>query len=274
MISHAFINALRRILKPMVRLALKHGVSAEQFAVVLDQVYVEIADGEFRLPGRKQSASRVSVLTGINRRAVARIRAELEDEGLTQHAMQSESKHNRAERVVTAWLREPAYLDELGSPRNLPMEGPASFAELVNLFGGDIPHRAVADELLRVNAVTMNGADELQLRARGYVPEPSSEALLHIFGQHGYELLDTIERNIDRGNETPRLYQRRVVNNRIREEDVAEFLEMTARSSQQLLEEYDRWLERHRAPEDHAGTTMRLGFGMYQVNPLPSTTGE
>lgn len=46
------------------------------------------------------------------------------------------------------WFADARYVDAAGKPRALPMTGPASFDELVRKYSGDIPRRAVLDELL------------------------------------------------------------------------------------------------------------------------------
>jgi hypothetical protein len=62
-------------------------------------------------------------------------------------------RYNRATRVLTGWARDADFLDRRGQPRPLEVDGAASFAVLVKRYSGDMPARAVLDELVRVGAV-------------------------------------------------------------------------------------------------------------------------
>ena len=57
-------------------------------------------------------------------------------------------------RVVSGWVRDSRFLDSNGQPAVLPVEGNGvSFNELVRHFSGDMPVRAVLDELDRVGVI-------------------------------------------------------------------------------------------------------------------------
>ena len=116
--QEALVNALFRLMKPLVRILLRNGVPVDVFEDVARRAYVVVADEDFTLEGRKQSVSRIGVLTGLNRKEVARLR-KLGDRG----AIVDMQQHNRAERVLTAWLREPEFVDERGDPKVLPFDG-------------------------------------------------------------------------------------------------------------------------------------------------------
>jgi Family of unknown function (DUF6502) len=72
-LKRALHAAVLRVLRPLVRLLLHHGVPYETFADLARWVYVDGAYKEFALANRKQSTSRVSVITGLNRKEVARL---------------------------------------------------------------------------------------------------------------------------------------------------------------------------------------------------------
>lgn len=188
-----FQDALIRILRPLARMLLRNGVSYKAFAELSKRVFVEVAREEFRIPGRKQSDSRVSVITGLSRKEVKRVRLEggAADENLLR-------LHNRASRVIYGWLQDQGFLDAQGRPRPLPVEEDRSpnFVELVRRYSGDAPPRAVMDELERLRAVERRDDGYLALTARNHadlVREPrdklvflgqSLEAVLRSVDQH------------------------------------------------------------------------------------------
>jgi hypothetical protein len=69
------------------------------------------------------------------------------------------------ERVIDGWRADREFLNPAGKPKQLPISGSrGSFARLVSKYGGDIPHRAVLDELRRIGGV-IDGGDTVRLRA-------------------------------------------------------------------------------------------------------------
>ncbi len=69
-------TACAAALRPVVRLLLKSGWTHREFADLARRVFVEVASTEFGKRGRPANASRVAILTGINRKDVSRLRAE------------------------------------------------------------------------------------------------------------------------------------------------------------------------------------------------------
>src|SRR6516225_1639212 len=64
-LTKALGTALARLLRPLVRLMLKHSFSYSAFEAVAKRVYAECAMEDFALPGRKPSVSRAAILTGL-----------------------------------------------------------------------------------------------------------------------------------------------------------------------------------------------------------------
>ncbi len=257
--NKALTSAVLQLLRPLIRILLRNGMSFAEFAELTKWTYVDVARREFGLPGRKQSTSRVSVITGLTRKEVARLAAvPSPDDELAA------GKYNRAARVLTGWLRDPGFSHQ-GEPIDLPIEGAApSFAELVRRHSGDMPVRAVLDELMRVGAVAEQDGC-VQLVSRGYVPSEGELDKLHILGTDVQLLVDTIDHNLrSRGGE-PR-FQRKVAYNNLPVEAVTEFRKLAGIRSQQLLEEYDRFLSQHDRDlnPDAAGTgRVCAGVGIY-----------
>src|SRR5688572_23750785 len=125
-------QAIARLLRPLCRLLLRHGVSFGAFSEMAKRAYVDVAMTDFTLPGKKPSMSRASILTGLTRKEVQRLTAEAD--GSSPPAGE---RYNRAARVLTAWLRDPDF-HEGGAPRALPVDGDASFVALVRRHSGDM----------------------------------------------------------------------------------------------------------------------------------------
>ena len=250
-----------RILRPLVRILLRHGISYGTFADLAKWVYTDVARQEFGLQGRKQSTSRVSILTGLSRKEVTRVR-----ELKRPDDRASAEQYNRAARVIAAWRREADFLDAEGQPAILPMSGRgATFSELVRRFSGDIPARAIRDELMQVGAVEQLEDGRIRLLAPAYVPRTSEVEKIHILGTDVSHLISTIDHNLQPDVSEP-FFQRKVAYDNLPHEVLPQFRLLTLGKAQALLENMDRWLARHDRDTNPAvdGTgRSRAGIGIY-----------
>lgn len=253
--------AVLRLFRPLVRVLLRNGVSYRTFADFAKWVYVDVATKEFGIEGRKQSTSRVSVITGLSRKEVKRVR-ELPRPDDTA----SVERYNRAARVIAAWRRESNFQDAEGNAAPLLLEGTgATFSELVKRFSGDVPVRAILDELIRIGAVERLEDGRVGLLVRAYVPESSEADKLHILGTDVGYLISTIDHNLQADPMGP-LFQRKVAYDNLPDEALPEFRELSAKRAQALLEILDRWLaqrDRDVTPTVRGTGRNRAGLGIY-----------
>jgi len=260
-LAAALAAAILRLLRPLVRICLRNGLPYGAFADLAKRVYVEVAGAEFSLPGRKQSVSRISVITGLSRKEVSRVR----DLPSADDAV-AVARYNRAARVISGWVRDPLFTEPAGGPARLPFEGEgASFTTLVRRFSGDVPPRAILDELLRVGAAELVDDATVRLLARAYLPATGEVEKLAILGADCADLIATIDHNLQGDADTARL-QRKVAYDNLSEEAVARFRLLAARRAQVLLEELDEWLAEHDRdmnPGAEGGGRHRVGLGIY-----------
>ena len=251
--TNAIHAAILRILRPLVRLLLRNGVPYGTFADLAKRVYIDVATEEFGIPGRKQTHSRVSVLTGLSRKEVLRVtRLQRPDDTA------SVDRYNRAARVISGWIRDPRYGEGNGNPAPLPLEGEgAAFAGLVKEYSGDVPVRAILDELLRVGAVEKGIDGTVRLLARAYIPATGEEEKIGILGADVSDLVGTIDHNL----QVPRgeaFFQRKTMYDNIPEEAVGALRKEIAARAEAFLEQADR----------------RLAQNDRDVNPAVSGTGR
>jgi len=274
-------RALYRILRPLARLLLRNGIPFGEFADLVKRAYVEAALEDFGDGRKKPTDSRAAVMTGLTRKEVKRHREILagSDTGTT-----SNSHANRASRVVSGWVHDAAFQDSEGDPALLPFDGPLSFCELVRRHSGDMPPRAVLDELLRVGVVaTDETTGKLWLRQRAYVPAGDSEEMLQIFGEDVSDLIATVDHNLVSGESGHQpLYQRTLTYNNIPPQVMARWRVYAAAESQGLLEHLDRWLGPHDrdiaggGEQASPGDGVRTGVSIfYFEDPVqPDTQGD
>lgn len=197
-IQASFAHALRRVLLPLVRLMLTRGLHYPAAAEMLKSLYVEVADHEFALDKKRQTDSRVSLLTGVHRKDVKRLRhgppgakfAILPDTSL-------------GSQVIAAWNARPAYVDEEGVPKPLARfaqdGGDQSFEALVKGISTDMHPRALLDEWLRSGIATLNEQNQVCLQADAYIPEEGYTEKMFYFGHDLHDHAAAIAHNLSGG---------------------------------------------------------------------------
>jgi len=261
-LEQTLLDAIRRILRPLVRMLLRNGIPSDALTELVRKTYVDVADEEFALTGKRQTNARISVITGLNRKEVARLRGgpPLPEDG--------RNRWNRAATVLGAWYRDSEFLDRKGDPLDLPFdEGDVNFVQLVKKYSGDMQPWAIVDELLRVDAIEeVDG--RLRMTTRGYVPSSDQETMIGEFlGFDTAELIETIDHNIQ-AEPDEKLFQLKVLATNVPARHVEEFNDYSRRLARPVIDELSRWLAERDLGKDWSGDDDRyeLGLGIYQIN--------
>src|SRR5664279_916984 len=98
------VAAVELLLRPLARLFLENGVVFGTAEELLKTAYVRVADTEYRLREEPPTDSRVSILSGVHRKDVRRLRNRSADEKPRAIALPFASE------VVTRWISDPRYL--------------------------------------------------------------------------------------------------------------------------------------------------------------------
>ncbi len=254
-------TAITRLLRPLFRVLLRHNVSFGAFEELAKRAYIDVVISDFGIPGKKPSISRASVVSGLTRKEVQRLLS------VSRDATTPDSeRYNRAARVLTAWTRDPEFLATNGEPLALDLqENATNFASLVRRHSGDVPARAVLDELLRVGAVRRREDGRLELVVRAYVPQRSAADKVEILGTDVADLINTIDHNIQHGGTDPR-FQRKVMYRNVPVAALPEFRNLSGAQAQALLELLDKWLAAQQfpdSPEQPDPPRARVGMGIF-----------
>jgi hypothetical protein len=270
-INRALMSAVFRILKTLIRLLLRHGVPFQAFSDMAKRAYVEVARDDFGIPGRKPTTSRIAVLTGLTRKEIQKLL-----ESALQPDSETAERYNRAARVVSGWIRDRDFSGVDAQPSSLDLDGAnGTFADLVRRYSGDMPPRAVLDELLRVGAVEKLGDGRVKLVARAYIPRSSDSDMLAILGSDVADLIGSIDHNLQHTDD-PR-FQRKVMYDNLSREGVAKFRDLSAARAQGLIEYLDSWLSQHDRdvnPTVDGTGRMRAGLGIFYFEENLETSGE
>lgn len=267
----ALARAAVRIFRPMVRILLRHNVSYKTCADWLRWCYADVAHAEFTLPGRKQSKSRIAVLTGLTRVDVNQLLATPAPDQVPQ-----QEQYHRAGLVLSGWANDPVFRDGDKPRRILPFESSdtdePSFSQLVGRHSGGAPARAVLDELERSGAVRVLPDRMIELvRSRYITPGDGTDInYSDVFGLACGELINTIDYNWNPDADDARSDKRLqlVVYNRSIDPTLVEAArEAVESAAREVAERVDELLyhfeQKSRELEPSGPEPIRVGLGLY-----------
>jgi len=251
-------NALK-ILRPLVRVMLRNGMSCGSFEELVRKAYIDEAFDADKRNQLKATISSVSAQTGLSRKEVKRL-SELKN---TQYS-DIEQKYNRGIRVISGWLNDKKFTDAESKPKVLTLdEDTVSFPALVKKFSGDIPTKAILNLLIAADCVQVKD-NKVQLIKRAYVPGKDSAEVIGILGTDTSELLNTIDHNLI-DSENNKRFQRKVSSALLNKNATEEFKKISFKQSQALLEELDAWLAQNEVePDDKNAHYVSLGIYYYE----------
>lgn len=195
--------AVRRLLRPLIRIMLHYSVQYPYLANLLKLTYVEVAT-HMPVPGKEQTDSRVSMLTGIHRLDVKRLRSEIVIGGEAPPPSVS-----LGAQAVARWTTVSEYLDGKGRPLPLPRLASSgssvSFESLVQSISKDIRPRVVLDEWLRLGIARVDEQDRVVLVTDAFVPSHGLDEKLFYLGKNVHDHLGACENNLTRPDAPPML---------------------------------------------------------------------
>jgi hypothetical protein len=265
--NELIIAAIRKLLRPLIRILLKNGIPYGAFVDIAKPIFVETATEMIENEGKKSTNTRISTVTGLTRKEVQR----LKDEGDINDVWAFD-RYNRAARVVAGWVRDTRFSDRQGQPAILPYdEGAASFHALVTAFSGDIPARTILEELLEAGVVKRLNDGRIQLLSRAYIPAGNQAEKLGILGSDVAGLINTIAHNIYMQNEKP-FFQRKVYYDNLPDEVIPRLHLLVEERGQALIEDLDQWMSSHDRdtnPDIDGSGRKAAGIGIYYFENEP-----
>lgn len=228
-----------RIFRPLIILFLRNSIPFQTASDWLKRVYIDTAfdNKEFRInPDKKQTKTRVAVLTGLSRVEIDRVLK------IEKPLEVTEQKWNRATKVLSAWCNDKKYLKN-GHPEILPVYGDVSFSSLVEKYSGGATMRSVLDELINVKSVRMSG-DSVELIRQDYAQKPDKQKLLNleISGLSAGALLNTLVFNDLEHDVLKKKYQKIVFNREIPKNKKQEAIDFIHGETDKLLVAIDNKL--------------------------------
>lgn len=254
------IRAVREVLRPLVGLLLDRGLTYPWLSALLKAIYVDVANREFRLEGKAQTDSRVTLLTGVHRKDVRKLR---EDAGADESS--PETIYLGAQ-LVALWIGDKRYLDKKGLPKPLPRfrkeAKSVSFEGLVTSVSTDIRPRAVLDEWLRLGIVELDDDRNVVLKNDAFIPSKGFAEKAYYLGRNVHDHLAAARANV--GSSKPPFLERSVYYDRLSPESVDILNRLSREEAGRTLQKLNRKArelqtkDRKKGPSGH-----RMNYGVY-----------
>jgi hypothetical protein len=253
------LNAVSRLLLPLVRHLIAFGITYPVFADMLKRVFLEAAQAEARAAGGRLTDSRLTLLSGVHRKDIRRLMRE-EPEGTEVPPL-----HGIGTALVARWLSDPAYSGPDGQPVPLPRfasrDGGKSFSALAESVSADVRPRAILDELVRLGIVRTEG-DHVELAVPGFVPAQQPDTKAYYFGEAIHDHVAAGTHNL-RGGRPPFL-ERSVYYDELSPVAVGRIAERAETLAMGMLTDVNRLGEAEERDDPPApAQRMRMRLGVY-----------
>jgi hypothetical protein len=207
-VKTALSISLLRLLRPLVKIMLREGLTYSQFAAIAQMAFVESAAKDFVGKGMKSTASSVCALTGMTLSEVGSVLVEQERFDSSELLEVS----NPFARVLHGWHNDRDYVGPYGFPVDLPFDGsPLSFTNLTSRHAEGVSPQVVLKELMRVGAVTEVGFNVWKPLKQEYIEPSLSPENLGRMASLVESLLSTLENNTRGKRDGTDLFERTMI---------------------------------------------------------------
>jgi hypothetical protein len=200
-------QAVARVLQPIARLMIDHGIQLPSMIEILKNALVLEAAATYSLLDKGSSDTRIALLTGVHRKDVKRLReAPITPSTATPMVSVAAS-------VVARWISEPRFLNADQSARPLArtpgrsLPGEPDFTALVAEVSRDVGARAVLDELERLGVVELRDDGYVALKTMAYVPQDGLSESFHFLASNVSDHLSTAVHNLAPNRTKPRMLE-------------------------------------------------------------------
>lgn len=186
--QQALLAVVDRLLKPLAQLCLAKGISIQAIEDVIRRAYVMAATQDCDGLNTSRLTSRISTMTGLTRREVARIQS-------TQ-VHSSTAARSVATDVLTYWTSQHEYVNKKGVPIAIPRNGEApSFESLANMVTKDVHPKSILAEMQRLGLVSLNPKNDIVSVVDAiYVPRTDWPQMVSFIG---FNVGDHLQASVD-----------------------------------------------------------------------------
>jgi len=257
------VAAVAKLLRPLVRLLLSFQITYPLLINLLKSIYVEVSDQDFRVGDKRPSDSRITLLTGVHRKDVKRLRAE------PHTATAIPTAASVGAQLIGRWLGSKDMIDAKGQALPLALKSSGtdniSFEALVEqVCKQDIRPRVILDEWLRLGVAHLEN-DHVVLNTGAFTPDKGFEEKAFFFGKNTQDHISVATHNLL--GLKPSYFDRSVYYDQLTKESVDELAELANTIGMQALTELNKEaLLRQERDKSAADASHRMNFGIFNFN--------
>jgi hypothetical protein len=268
-------QAIARVLEPLARLMIDHGLQLPSMVELLKKALVDEAESAYGLADKGSSDTRIALLTGLHRKDVKRLR----EAPVT--ASPAAPMVPVAASVVARWISEPRYLNADQTARMLARTpgrgspGEPDFTTLVAEVSRDVGARAVLDELERLGVVERREDGYVALRATAFVPQEGLSESFHFLAANVSDHLSAAVHNLAPTRRSPPMLDQSAFSQDLTAEQARQLQQQARRL---WLTTLQKFLQTATVAEQRSqgvdGPKHRVRFGMYFHDALQAEAPE
>ncbi len=254
-------SALPALLEPLAQAMVAHGVTVGSATEALKKALLKAVEDSSDTP---LSDSRASLLTGLHRKDVKRLR-NLDDEAPEKRSCSA------AALVISHWATSPEFQDNSGEPRELRRkgsEGGPGFDDLVRLARIDMAPGTVLKTLLDQNIVEQGQDGDLRLLTHAFLPSGGGAEQVAAYQATLSAHLLAATQNLLAEPGARRNFDRAVRYSHLSEASIEELRKVSDEKAQALLQEINALARSLQDKDQGKGHSGRFATGAY-VMPLP-----
>ncbi|PCH58443.1 MAG: hypothetical protein COC19_08475 [SAR86 cluster bacterium] len=265
------VTAIEKLLTPLVKLMLSYQITYPQLSTMLKSIYVDVAENEFQVNGKRQSDSRINLLTGVHRKDVKRLRAQSKPSRSVPENISTGAK------IIAHWLGTETYLDEQGKPLALKLKpgngdsSPSFDALVTNVCRQDIRPRVILDEWLRLGIATVTD-DRVSLNTGAFTPQKGFDEKAFFFGKNTQDHISASTSNLL--GHKPSYFDRSVYYDQLSAASIDELSKLAEHLGMQALTQMNKAaLLKQQADSDTLSQldSYRMNFGIFNFNTQETT---
>lgn len=253
-------SAMKRVLKPFIKLMLANDLSYTFAIDLLKTLFVEVSDTEFMIDGKRPTDTRISLISGVHRKDVRRLREYSPEVGEVVP-----ENISLGSQIMALWNSDSKYLNKEGIPKALPRLASAgeteSFESLVRSVSTDIHPRAVLDEWLRLGFATVDAENRVHIMADAFIPQEGFEEKAFFFGHNLHDHAEAAVSNM-LGQQNSFL-ERCVYYDELSMASVQEISEFAKKQGMKTLTEVFKVADSHAEDSQSAQPKLRMTYGIY-----------
>ena len=266
-------NALKRVFRPFVKLMLANNLTYTFAIDVLKTLFVEVADQDFTIDNKRQTDSRISLMSGVHRKDVKRLRElhpDVEDVMPGNVSLGSQ--------LIALWNANPAFVDADGLPKPLPRfasdNADASFESMVRSLSTDIHPRAVLDEWLRLGVARLDEDNFVHLTTDMFIAQEGFDEKVYYFGHNLHDHASAAVSNVI--GQRPGFFERCVHYDQLSQQSLMAIADIAQKQGMKALRGVNKVADEASMGDKSAkNANMRMTYGVYFYSePMQDNTGQ